>query len=151
MHHGIYTKQSVITQQYQFLHQQVCWYWNANVSTLQVSTGILVNTTNALWCRYQALNNSTAISIPASTSLLVLNCAYSGNVTMNFDQAISNYCQSGISVFFTGTSPASWILNNTKGNILFYDSSGEQYSYTNTYTMVYYAGFYLKIKFQVKM
>ena len=31
-------------------------------------------------------NNSTAISIPASTSLLVLNCTYSGNVTMNFDQ-----------------------------------------------------------------
>ena len=61
----------------------------------------------------------TAISIPASTSLLVLNCTYSGNVTINFDQSISNYCQSGISVFFTGTSPSSWILNNTNGNILF--------------------------------
>ena len=29
----------------------------------------------------------------------------------------------------------------------FYDASGEQYSYTNTYTMVYYAGFYLKFTF----
>ena len=71
-----------------------------------------VNTSNASWCRYQAINNSTAISIPPSTSLLVLNCAYSGNVTINFDQSISNYCQSGISLFFTGTSPSSWILNN---------------------------------------
>ena len=78
-----------------------------------------VNISNATWCRYQALNNSTAISIPASTSLLVLNCTYTGNVTINFDQAISNYCQSGISVFFTGTSPSNWILNNTNGNILF--------------------------------
>ena len=68
-------------------------------------------------CGYQALNNSTAISIPASTSLLVLKCTYSGKVTISFDQAISNYCQSGISVFFTGTSPTSWILNNTNGNI----------------------------------
>ena len=55
--------------------------------------------------------------IPAPTSLLVLNCTYSCNVTINFDQAISNYCQTGISVFFTGTSPTSWILNNTNGNI----------------------------------
>ena len=77
----------------------------------------------------------------------MLNCTYTGNVTINFNQAISNYCQSGISVFFTGTSPSSWILNNTNGNILFYDASGEQYSYTNTYTMVYYAGFYLKFTF----
>ena len=106
-----------------------------------------VNISNASWCRYQAINNSTAISIPASTSLLVLNCTYSGNVTINFDQVISSYCQNGISVFFTGTSPSSWILNNTNGNILFYGASGEQYSYTNTYTMVYYAGFYLKFTF----
>ena len=106
-----------------------------------------VNISNATWCRYQAINNSTAISIPASTSLLVLNCTYTGNVTINFDQAISNYCQSGISVFFTGTSPSNWILNSTSGNILFYDASGEQYSYTNTYTMVYYAGFYIKFTF----
>ena len=106
-----------------------------------------VNISNASWCRYQAINNSTAISIPASTSLLVLNCTYTGNVTINFDQPISNYCQAGISVFFTGTSPSSWILNNINGNILFYDASGEQYSYTNTYTMVYYAGFYLKFTF----
>ena len=54
-----------------------------------------VNISNALWCRYQAINNSTAISIPASTSLLVLNCTFSGNVTINFDQPISNYCQAG--------------------------------------------------------
>ena len=78
-----------------------------------------VNVSNASWCRYQAINNSTAISIPASTSLLVLNCTYTGNVTINFNPAISNYCQSGISVFFTGTSRASRILNNTNGNILF--------------------------------
>ena len=77
----------------------------------------------------------------------MLYCTYTGSVTINFDQAISNYCQAGISVFFTGTSPSSWILNNTNGNILFYDTSGEQYSYTNTYTMVYYAGFYLKFTF----
>ena len=102
-----------------------------------------MNISNASWCRYQSINNSTAISIPASTSLLVLNCTYSGNVTINFDQAISSYCQSGMSVLFTGTSPTSWILNNPNGNILFYDASGEQYSYTNTYTMVYYTGFYL--------
>ena len=106
-----------------------------------------MNVSNASWCRYQAINNSTAISIPASTSLLVINCAYTGNVTINFDQSISNYCQSGKSVFFTGTSPASWILNNTEGNILFYDAYGEQYSYTNTYTVVYYAGFNLKFTF----
>ena len=106
-----------------------------------------VNISNASWCRYQSINNSTSISIPATTSLLVLNCTYSGNVTVNFDQAISNYSQTGISVFFTGTSPSNWILNNTNGNILFYDASGEQYSYTNTYTMVYYAGFYLKVTF----
>ena len=59
------------------------------------------------------------VYLKQSTSLLVLNCTYSGNVTINFDQAISNYCQTGISVFFTGTSPSSWILNNTNGNILF--------------------------------
>ena len=47
-----------------------------------------VNVSNASWCRYQAINNSVAISIPASTSLLVLNCTYSGNVTINFYQAI---------------------------------------------------------------
>ena len=29
----------------------------------------------------------------------------------------------------------------------FYDAPGEQYSYTNTYTMVYYAGFYSKFTF----
>ena len=106
-----------------------------------------MNVSNASWCRYQAINNSTAISIPASTSLLVLNCTYTGNVTIHFDQPISNYCQAGISVFFTGTRPSGWILNNTNGNLLFYDASGEQYSYTNTYSMVYYAGFYLKFTF----
>ena len=37
----------------------------SNLNTVSVS--------NASWCRYQAINNSTAISIPASTSLLVLN------------------------------------------------------------------------------
>ena len=76
-----------------------------------------VNISKASWCRYQAINNSTAISIPASTSLLVLNSTCIGNVTINFDQVISNYCQSGISVFFTGTSPTSWMLNNANGNI----------------------------------
>ena len=43
-----------------------------------------VNISNASWCRYQAINNSTAISTPASTSLLVLNCTYTGDVTINF-------------------------------------------------------------------
>ena len=47
-----------------------------------------VNVSNASWCRYQAINISTAISIPASTSLLVLNCTYTCNVTINFNQAI---------------------------------------------------------------
>ena len=77
--------------------------------TSTLSNLYTVNMSNATWCRYQAINNSTAISIPASTSLLVLNCTNTGSVTINFDQAISNYCQSGISVFFTGTSPTSWI------------------------------------------
>ena len=86
-----------------------------------------VNVTNASWCRYQAINNSTSISIPASTSLLVLNCTYTGDVTITFNQAISNYCQSGISVFFTGTSPACWMLTNTNENILLYDQTLEQY------------------------
>ena len=58
-----------------------------------------VNVSNASWGRYQAINNSTAITIPSSTSLLVLNCTYTGNVTLNFNHTISNYCQIGISVF----------------------------------------------------
>ena len=91
---------------------------NSNLSST-LSNLNAVNITNASWCRYQAINNNTAISIPALTSLLVLNSTYTGSITINFDQAISNYCQSGISVFFTGTSPSSWILNNTNGNILF--------------------------------
>ena len=104
-----------------------------------------MNVSNASWCRYQAINNSTAI--PASTSLLVLNCTYTGNVTINFNQAISNYCQSGISVFFTGTSPASWILNNTNGNILFMMHLENNIHTRIHIQMVYYAGFYLKLTF----
>ena len=90
----------------------------SNTISNTISNLNTVNVSNASWCRYQAINNSTTISIPASTSLLVLNCTYTGNVTINFNQAISNYCQSGLSVF-SGTSPSSWILNNTNGNIFF--------------------------------
>ena len=63
------------------------------------------------------------MSIPASTSLLVLNYTYSGNVAINFDQAISNYYQSGISIFFTGTNPTSWIPNNTNGKMMHLESN----------------------------
>ena len=73
----------------------LCFSYNGSNKCYHDTTSNLntVNISNAPWRRYQAIKNGTAISIPASTSFLALNCTYTGNATITSDEAISDYYQ----------------------------------------------------------